>query len=139
MSIIKDSENQRLTALRRIQKDLEIAKADAEKRVRDTQTKRGAMIAEVESVVMSDLAKVQAEVAVQTARIKQVKQQLQADVIAPAARNVNKRSQKPGGKQPKLSNRGKRKRKEPKNWQPLGKEREITLKTSFYTKNWSYC
>jgi flotillin len=33
MSIIKDSENQRLTALRRIQKDLEIAKADAEKRV----------------------------------------------------------------------------------------------------------
>jgi flotillin len=38
------------------------------------------MIAEVESVVMSDLAKVQAEVAVQTARIKQVKQQLQADV-----------------------------------------------------------
>ncbi len=72
-SIIKDSENLRLTALRRIQKDLEIAKADAEKRVRDTQTKRGAMIAEVESVVMSDLAKVQAEVAVQTARIKQVK------------------------------------------------------------------
>ncbi len=45
-SIIKDSENLRLTALRRIQKDLEIAKADAEKRVRDTQTKRGAMIAE---------------------------------------------------------------------------------------------
>jgi flotillin len=42
------------------------------------------MIAEVESVVMSQLAKVQAEVAVETERIKQVERQLQADVIAPA-------------------------------------------------------
>ena len=83
-SIIKDSENQRITALRRIQRDVEIAKADAEKRVRDAQTKRVAMIAEVESVVMSQLAKVQAEVAVETERIKQVEKQLQADVIAPA-------------------------------------------------------
>ena len=83
-SIIKDSENQRITALRRIQRDLEIAKVDAEKRVRDAQSKRIAMIAEVESVVMSQLAKVQAEVAVETERIKQVERQLQADVIAPA-------------------------------------------------------
>ena len=83
-SIIKDSENQRIVALRRIQRDVEIAKADAEKRVRDAQTKRVAMIAEVESVVMSQLAKVQAEVAVETERIKQVEKQLQADVIAPA-------------------------------------------------------
>lgn len=83
-SIIKDSANQRITALRRIQRDLEIAKADAEKRVRDAQTKRVAMIAEVESIVMAELARVEAEVKVQTERIKQVEQQLQADVIAPA-------------------------------------------------------
>ncbi|ACK69402.1 band 7 protein [Gloeothece citriformis PCC 7424] len=86
-SMIKDSANQRITSLRRIQRDLEIAKADAEKRVRDAQTKRVAMIAEVESVVMTQLAKVQAEVKVQTERIKQVEQQLQADVIAPAEAN----------------------------------------------------
>ncbi|WP_013321880.1 flotillin family protein [Gloeothece verrucosa] len=83
-SIIKDSANKRITALRRIQRDLEIAKADAEKRVRDAQTKRVAMIAEVESIVMAELARVEAEVKVQTERIKQVEQQLQADVIAPA-------------------------------------------------------
>ena len=83
-SIIKDSANQRITALRRIQRDLEIAKADAEKRVKDAQTKRSAMIAEAESQVMAELARVQAEVGVQTQRIEQVRQQLQADVLAPA-------------------------------------------------------
>ena len=83
-SIIQDSADNRSTALRRIQRDLAIAKADAQKRVRDAQTQRTAMIAEVESIVMAELAKVQAEVAVQTEQIIQVKQQLQADVIAPA-------------------------------------------------------
>jgi flotillin len=83
-SIVKNSENQRITALRRIQKERAIAEADAEKRVRDALTKRAAMVAEVESVVMAELAKVQAEMGVQSARIKQVQQQLQADVVAPA-------------------------------------------------------
>jgi flotillin len=83
-SIVKNSENQRITALRRIQKERAIAEADAEKRVRDALTKRAAMVAEVESVVMAELAKVQAEMGVQNARIKQVQQQLQADVVAPA-------------------------------------------------------
>ena len=83
-SIIKDSTNQRITALRRIQRDLEIAKADAEKRVRDAQTKRSAVVAEAESQVMAELARVQAEVGVQTQRIEQVRQQLQADILAPA-------------------------------------------------------
>jgi flotillin len=83
-SVIQDSENKRITALRRIERDLEIAKADADRRVRDALTKRTAMIAEVEAAVNAELARVQAEVAVQTERIKQVEQQLQADVIAPA-------------------------------------------------------
>jgi flotillin len=72
------------SALRRIERDLEIAKADADRRVRDALTKRSAVIAEVESLVASQVARVRAEVAVQTERIKQVEQQLQADVVAPA-------------------------------------------------------
>lgn len=83
-SIIRASENERITALRRIGRDLEMAKAEAERRVRDALTKRAAVIAEVESVVGSEVARVQAEVAVQTERIKQVENQLQADVVAPA-------------------------------------------------------
>ena len=83
-SVIRESENQKLVALRRIERDLEVAKADAERRVRDALTKRVAMVAEAESEVGAKIAKTQAEVAVQTERIKQVEQQLIADVVAPA-------------------------------------------------------
>jgi flotillin len=83
-SVIQSSANKRITALRRVERDIEIAKVQAERRVRDALTKRVAMVAEVESVVGSEVAKTQAEVAVQHERIKQVEQQLQADVVAPA-------------------------------------------------------
>jgi flotillin len=81
---IQTSENDRATALRRIERDLEVAKADADLRVRDTLSKRSAVVAEVEGLVAAQVARVQAEVAVQRERIKQVEQQLNADVIAPA-------------------------------------------------------
>ncbi len=83
-SVIRSSENERLTALRRIERDLEVAKAEVERRVRDTLTKRVAMVAEVEAVVGAEIARTQAELGVQTERIKQVEKQLQADVVAPA-------------------------------------------------------
>ena len=83
-SSIQTSENDRATALRRIKRDLEVAKADSDRRVRDALSKRSAVVAEVESLVASQVARVQAEVAVQRERIKQVEQQLNADVIAPA-------------------------------------------------------
>jgi len=83
-SRIKDSANKRLTALRQYEKLLEVAKAESERRVRDALTKRSAVIAEVEAIVGAEIARVQGEIAVQTARIKQVEQQLQADIVAPA-------------------------------------------------------
>lgn len=83
-SVIKTAENERITALRRIDRDTEIAKAEAERRVQDAITKRGAMVAEVEAEIASEVVRTQAEVSVQTERIKQVEQQLQADVVAPA-------------------------------------------------------
>ncbi|OKH24786.1 flotillin family protein [Hydrococcus rivularis NIES-593] len=106
-SIIKDSANKRVTALRRIQRDLEVAKADAQKRVRDAQTKRVAMVAEVESVVLAEIARVQAEVAVQTERIKQVEQQLQADIVAPAEAECKRAIAKAQGKAAKIVEEGK--------------------------------
>lgn len=83
-SVINASDNERLTSLRRIERDRAIAEADAERRVRDTLTKRQALIAEVEAEVGTMVARTQAEVRVQTERIEQAKNQLQADVIAPA-------------------------------------------------------
>ena len=83
-SSVKQSENERITALRRLDKELAIATANADKRVKDTMTKRDAVVAEVEAQVGAELARAEAELPVQEERIKQITQQLQADVIAPA-------------------------------------------------------
>ena len=83
-SLIKAAENERITALRRIERDIDISKAEAELRVKNALTKREAVVAEVQAQIASEVVKRQEEVSVQTERIKQVQQQLQADVVAPA-------------------------------------------------------
>ena len=83
-SAVKQAENERITALRRLDKELAIATAEADKRVKDAVTRRDALVAEVEAKVGAELARAEAEMPVQQERIKQVTQQLQADVIAPA-------------------------------------------------------
>lgn len=83
-AIIQTAENQKNTSLKKLETDIEVAKAEAERRVKDAVTKRQAVIAESESETASKVAKTQAQVLVQQARIKQVEQQLQADVVAPA-------------------------------------------------------
>ncbi|MCY7390610.1 MAG: flotillin family protein, partial [Leptolyngbyaceae cyanobacterium CAN_BIN12] len=83
-SAIQTSENSKITSLSRLARDMGIAKADAQRRLTDATTMRDAVIAEAIAEIASELARIQAEVPVQQERIKQVKQQLQADVIAPA-------------------------------------------------------
>jgi flotillin len=81
---VKQAENERITALRRLDKELAIATANAEKRKTDALTRREALVAEVQAEVGAELARAEAELPVQQERIKQVTQQLEADVIAPA-------------------------------------------------------
>jgi flotillin len=83
-SAIQTVENEKITALKRLDRDLGIARAEAERRIQDALTKQAAMIAEVEAEIASELVRTQAEIPVQQERIKQVAQQLQADVVAPA-------------------------------------------------------
>ena len=83
-SAIETAENEKITSLRRADRDIGIAKAEAERRIQDAMTKREAMVAEAEAEIASTLARIQAELPVQQERIKQVLQQLQADVVAPA-------------------------------------------------------
>lgn len=83
-SVVKTAENDRNTALKRLESETAIIQSKAEQRIQDALTKREALIAEAESLVESDIARTEAEVGVQQARIKQVEQQLQADIIAPA-------------------------------------------------------
>ena len=83
-SAVKQAENERITALRRLDKDLAIATANAQKRTTDALTRRAAVVAEVEASVGAELARAEAELPVQQERIKQVTEQLQADIVAPA-------------------------------------------------------
>ncbi len=83
-SIIKASANERETALRELLRDEEIAKSEATKGVRDALTKRTALVTEVESIAAAQIAEVEAEIKVETARIIETEQRLQADILAPA-------------------------------------------------------
>jgi flotillin len=83
-STIQAAENEKITALKRVDRDIAIAQAEAERRIQDALTKRQAVIAEAEADIASEIARAQAEVPVQRERIKQVTQQLQADVVVPA-------------------------------------------------------
>ncbi|ESA35023.1 band 7 protein [Leptolyngbya sp. Heron Island J] len=81
---IQTAENEKITSVRRIERDTGIAEAEAERRINDALTKRGAVVAEVEAEIASELVRFQSEIPVQQERIKQVTEQLKADVIAPA-------------------------------------------------------
>ncbi|NEP76169.1 flotillin family protein, partial [Okeania sp. SIO2G5] len=89
-SEIQTAENDKITAVRRLDRDLGISTADAERRIQDAVTKRDAVVAEAEAKIAAELVRIQAEIPVQRERIKQVKQQLKADVVAPAEANCKR-------------------------------------------------
>jgi flotillin len=129
---IRTAENQKTTILKQLETETEIAKAEAERRVQDAITKRKAVIAESESEIASEVAKTQAELAVQKERIKQVEQQLIADVVAPAEANCQQAIEQAKGNAAKIIEDGKAQaegtRKLAESWQAAGTNaREIFL------------
>ncbi|NMC70386.1 MAG: flotillin family protein [Myxococcales bacterium] len=84
-STVRDAENRQDTELARIDAEIRTARAETERRIADALTKKDAMVAESRGQIAAAIAKAQAEIEVQTARVEQVRRQLQADVIAPAA------------------------------------------------------
>ncbi len=83
-STVRDAENRQDTELARIDAEIRTARAETERRIADALTKKDAMVAESRGKMTAAIAKATAEIDVQTARIEQVRRQLQADVIAPA-------------------------------------------------------
>ena len=63
---------------------MDIARAEANKRIVSAKTQRAADVAAEEGDVEAQIARAQAELSVQRARIEQVKLKLQADLIKPA-------------------------------------------------------
>ena len=81
---VKDAENLRVSRLAQISNQRAIILAEAERQIQDARTKQIALVAEERGGIAAKIARARADIAVQQARIEQVKRQLQADVIAPA-------------------------------------------------------
>ncbi|MCC6624179.1 MAG: flotillin family protein [Deltaproteobacteria bacterium] len=82
---VKDAENKRKTRLSQVDADIQIAEAEADKRVVTATTSRPAVVAREKAAIEAQIARAEAELRVQRARIEQVKVQLEADLVAPAA------------------------------------------------------
>ena len=83
-SVVRSAENQQKEAEAQINAQIQVAKADAQKRLIDATTRRGAVVAEEQAQVIAQVAKEKAELDVQAARVEQVRGKLDADVIQPA-------------------------------------------------------
>ena len=81
---IEEAEQGKVTALVRIGRDEAIAKAEADRRIREAVTREAARVAEALAEVAGDLARVEAELPLQAERIQLASHQLQADVVASA-------------------------------------------------------
>lgn len=91
----------------RLDAQIEMAKAEAQRRIVDAQTRKQAMIAEQQSVVASAVAKASAELDVQRARIAQVQLGLLADRVRPAEAFREQRIAEARGKAAKIVEEGK--------------------------------
>lgn len=83
-AIVRSAENLEREVRAQVDGQIRITNADAEKRLAETLSKREALVAEERSKVFSTIAQVHAEIEVQKARIEQVRNQLDADIIQPA-------------------------------------------------------
>ena len=84
ISAQRDAENTRTSRLAAIDSEMAVIRAETDRRVRDAQTKKDAMVAEEVGKVKAAIARASADLKVQEARVEQVRRRLEADVIAPA-------------------------------------------------------
>lgn len=68
----------------KLEAQIEVARKENERRIADARTRREALIAEQHAEVQAAMAQANAELEMQTARIEQVRLQLQADEVKPA-------------------------------------------------------
>jgi flotillin len=79
----KQAENWAQAEVAKMDADLAIARQETDKRIKDAQSRREAMIQEARGAVLAQIAQVKAEIVRQKARALQVERQLLADVIQP--------------------------------------------------------
>jgi flotillin len=104
---MREAENGLAARLSLIEAEAAIARAEADKRIMQCETGREAMVAEAVGKVTTAIARAEAELKVQQARLPQVRLQLEADVVAPARADMEKRQAEARGKAAKIVEDGK--------------------------------
>jgi flotillin len=84
-SKVQEAENLYRTQIAQLKADRGFADAEAERRIIAAQTRRAAEVARERSTIEAQIARADADLEVQKARIEQVRLQLDADIVAPAA------------------------------------------------------
>ena len=81
---LQDASNRQRARLQEVESEKEIAKAKAERRIQDAKGRRHAMVAEQIGQVEALIARAESSMEAEQARIEQVRNQLEADVLEPA-------------------------------------------------------
>lgn len=103
----RNATNMETQEIAKISAEIDKARAEAERRIIDAQTRKEAMVAESRGEVTAQVAKAQAEVAVQQARMEQVRLQLEADYIKPAEAKRQQMIAEARGESARIVERGK--------------------------------
>lgn len=104
---VRSAENLQTQEIAKVTADIATAKAEAERRIIDAQTRKEAMVAESRGQTVALVAKAQAELGVQQARMEQVRLQLEADQIKPAEAQRQQMIEVARGKSARIIEEGK--------------------------------
>lgn len=106
-SVMREADNHLRSRIAQIDAAVAIANAEAQKRITQAETAKEALSAEEVGKVTSALARAEAELKFQQARLEQVRLQLEADVVAPARAGMEARQAEARGKASKILEDGK--------------------------------
>lgn len=83
-SIVRSAENLERETRAHVDAQIQIKTAEAERTLREIRTRREALVAEEMATVNAAVARAKSDVAVQHARVEQVRRRLEADIVQPA-------------------------------------------------------
>ncbi|MBU0551196.1 flotillin family protein [Myxococcota bacterium] len=83
-ALVRQAENRLMETTAQITARMSIIKADAAQRLAEIESRQGALVAEEQAKVGQAVVQALAEMEVQKARVEQVRQRLEADVVLPA-------------------------------------------------------
>jgi flotillin len=104
---VREASNIQMARLAEIDNQRSIITAEAERKIQDAKTKASALAAEERGRIQAQIARAKADIKVQTARVEQIRRQLQADIIEPAKAGLQSNRAEAKGQSAKIVEDGK--------------------------------